>query len=133
MYFINCFFVIVELIDKIVIEVGYVGVVVLYVGLKGQDMLGEDYKYGEFVEKGYRGVWREFLMSGKYVFNIYVGKIVKVLIINIILKWISNQIGMYCYDENFKEVSFIIKDVFELFLLLVVVFYIDYRKVLFVV
>ena len=61
-YFINRFFATVELIDKSVIEVGFVGVVVSYIGPRGVDSTGDSYKHGELVEQGYRGVWREPLM-----------------------------------------------------------------------
>jgi uncharacterized membrane protein YqiK len=127
-YFINRFFATVELIDKTIIEVGYVGVVVSYIGPKGTDSTGEDYKHGELVEKGYRGVWREPLMPGKYAFNTYAGKIVRIPTTNIILKWISNQTGSHKFDENLKEVSLITKDAFEPSLPLSVVMHIDYKK-----
>lgn len=127
-YFINRFFATVELIDKTLIEVGYVGVVVSYIGPKGVDSTGEDYKHGELVEKGYRGVWREPLMPGKYAFNTYAGKIVRIPTTNIILKWISNQTGSHKFDENLKEVSLITKDAFEPSLPLSVVMHIDYKK-----
>lgn len=127
-YFINRFFATVELIDKTIIDVGYVGVVVSYIGPKGVDSTGEDYKHGELVEKGYRGVWREPLMPGKYAFNTYAGKIKLIPTTNIILKWISNQTGFHKFDENLKEVSLITKDAFEPSLPLSVVMHIDYRK-----
>jgi len=127
-YFINRFFATVELIDKTLIDVGYVGVVVSYIGPKGVDSTGEDYKHGELVEKGFRGVWREPLMPGKYAFNTYAGKIKWIPTTNIILKWISNQTGFHKFDENLKEVSLITKDAFEPSLPLSVVMHIDYRK-----
>lgn len=127
-YFINRFFATVELIDKTLIDVGYVGVVVSYIGPKGVDSTGEDYKHGELVEKGSRGVWREPLMPGKYAFNTYAGKIVRIPTTNIILKWISNQTGSHKFDENLKEVSLITKDAFEPSLPLSVVMHIDYKK-----
>ena len=46
-YYINLLFATVELIDKTVIEVGHVGVVVSYIGPKGIDSSGADYKHGE--------------------------------------------------------------------------------------
>ena len=46
-YFINRFFATVELIDKTLIDVGYVGVVVSYIGPKGIDSTGEDYKHAD--------------------------------------------------------------------------------------
>lgn len=127
-YFINRFFATVELIEKTIIDVGYVGVVVSYIGPKGVDSTGVDYKHGELVEKGYRGVWGEPLMPGKYAFNTYAGKIIWIPTTNIILKWISNQTGFHKFDENLKEVSLITKDAFEPSLPLSVVMHIDYRK-----
>lgn len=127
-YFINRLFATIEYIPKVVIPVGFVGVVVSYTGSKGEDFSGIDYKHGELVKKGYRGVWNEPLMPGKYAFNIYAGNIIKVPTTNVILKWISNQIGNHKYDENLKEVSLITKDAFEPNLPLSVVFHIDYRK-----
>jgi len=127
-YFINRLFATVELIDKTFIDVGQVGVVVSYYGPKGSDSSGEAYKHGELVETGHRGVWAIPLMPGKYAFNTYAGKIIKVPTTNIILKWISNQIGNHKYDENLKEVSLITKDAFEPSLPLSVVLHIDYKK-----
>ena len=72
-YFINRFFATVEFIDKTIISVGFVGVVVSFIGERGIDSTGDEYKHGELVEKGYRGVWAEPLMPGKYAFNTYSG------------------------------------------------------------
>lgn len=127
-YFINRFFATVELIDKSIIDVGFVGVVVSYIGPKGVDSTGADYKHGELVEKGSMGVWGEPLMPGKYAFNTYAGKIIRIPTTNIILKWISNQTGSHKFDENLTEVSLITKDAFEPSLPLSVVMHIDYKK-----
>lgn len=127
-YLINRLFATIEYIPKTVIPVGYVGVVVSYTGMKGTDSSGDDYKHGELVQKGFRGVWSEPLMPGKYAFNTYAGSIIKVPTTNVILKWISNQNGNHRYDENLKEVSLITKDAFEPSLPLSVVFHIDYKK-----
>lgn len=127
-YFINRLFATIELINKTTVEVGYVGVVVSYTGPRGSDSTGEDYKHGELVETGYRGVWKEPLMPGKYAFNIFAGKVVMIPTTNIILKWISNQSGNHRFDENLKEVGLITKDAFEPSLPLSVVMHIDYKK-----
>lgn len=127
-YFINRLFATAELIDKTVIDVGYVGVVVSYIGPRGVDSSGAEYKHGELVEQGCRGVWSVPLMPGKYAFNTYSGKIIRVPTTNIILKWISNQSGVHRFDENLKEVSLITKDAFEPSLPLSVVMHIDYKK-----
>lgn len=127
-YFINRIFATVEFIKKTVIPVGYVGVVVSYTGLRGEDTSGADYKHGELVTKGFKGVWSEPLMPGKYAFNTYAGNIHQVPTTNVILKWISNQVGAHKFDENLTEVSLITKDAFEPSLPLSVVFHIDYKK-----
>jgi uncharacterized membrane protein YqiK len=127
-YFINRLFATVELIDKTVIGVGFVGVVVSYIGPKGVDSTGDGYKHGELVATGSKGVWQQPLMPGKYAFNTYAGQVIRVPTTNIILKWISNQSGFHKYDENLKEVSLITKDAFEPSLPLSVVLHIDYKK-----
>ncbi len=132
-YFINRMFATVELIPKTIIPVGSVGVVISYTGEVGIDSSGDDYKHGELVEKGYRGVWRDPLTPGKYAFNTYAGEIVGVPTTNIILKWISNEGGDHLFDSNLKEVSLITKDAFEPSLPLSVVLHIDYKKAPFVI
>lgn len=127
-YFVNRLFATVELIEKTIVDVGYVGVVVSYTGAKGEDSTGEDYKHGELVENGFKGVWKDPLMPGKYAFNTYAGKILMVPTTNIILKWISSETGYHRLDENLAEVSLITKDAFEPSLPLSVVMHIDYKK-----
>ncbi|MBI3547592.1 MAG: flotillin family protein [Elusimicrobia bacterium] len=127
-YYINRLFATVELIPKTVVEVGQVGVVVSYTGEAGADLSGTDYKHGELVKKGQRGVWSAALMPGKYPFNTYAGKVVMVPTTNFILKWIRSESGAHRFDENLQEVSLITKDAFEPSLPLSVVVHIDYRK-----
>jgi uncharacterized membrane protein YqiK len=127
-YYVNRLFATVEMIQKTVIEVGNVGVVVSYTGDAGEDLSGIDYRHGELVARGKRGVWEETLMPGKYAFNTYAGKVVAVPTTNFILKWIRNQTGAHRFDENLSEVSLITKDAFEPSLPLSVVVHIDYKK-----
>ncbi|MEG0133695.1 MAG: SPFH domain-containing protein [Clostridium sp.] len=127
-YHINRLFASIELLPKTIIPIGYLGVVVSYTGDKGEDSSGSDYKHGELVKKGCRGVWSEGLMPGKYAFNTYSGSIIKVPTTNVILKWISNQTGNHRLDDNLSEVAIITKDAFEPLLPLSVVFHIDYKK-----
>lgn len=127
-YFINRLFATVEMVAKTVIEVGHVGVVVSYTGVDGADTSGEDYRHGELVARGTRGVWSEPLLPGKYAFNTYAGKIVIVPTTNFILKWDQDTTGQHKLDENLSEVSLITRDAFEPTLPLSVVVHIDYRK-----
>jgi uncharacterized membrane protein YqiK len=127
-YYVNRLFATVEMIPKTVIEVGNAGVVISYTGMVGADLSGVDYKHGELVTRGNRGVWSEPLLPGKYAFNTYAGKVVTVPTTNFILKWNRSEIGAHRFDENLSEVSLITKDAFEPSLPLSVVVHIDYRK-----
>ena len=127
-YYINRLFATVELIPKTVVEVGTVGVVVSYTGQAGPDISGLDYRHGELVEPGQRGVWSIPLLPGKYAFNTYAGKVLLVPTTNFILKWNKTEVGSHKFDENLSEVSLITKDAFEPSLPLSVVVHIDYRK-----
>jgi uncharacterized membrane protein YqiK len=127
-YYINRLFATEELVPKTVVEVGTVGVVVSYTGDAGRDLSGKDYKHGELVAVGERGVWNEPLLPGKYAFNTYAGKVIMVPTTNFILKWNRTETGAHRFDENLSEVSLITKDAFEPSLPLSVVVHIDYRK-----
>jgi len=127
-YYINRLFATVELVPKTVIEVGNVGVVISYTGSRGEDISGEDYRHGELVENGHRGVWSKPLLPGKYAFNTFAGKIVTVPTTNFVLKWTSEATGPHKLDENLSEIGLITKDAFEPLLPLSVVVHIDYMK-----
>ncbi len=127
-YYINRLFATVEMIQKTIVDVGMVGVVVSYTGAAGADLSGQEYRHGELVERGKRGVWSEPLLPGKYAFNTYAGKVISVPTTNIILKWIRTEVGSHRFDENLSEVSLITKDAFEPSLPLSVVIHIDYQK-----
>jgi len=127
-YYVNRLFATVEAIPKTVVEVGTVGVVVSYTGNKGADISGQEYRHGELVAVGQRGVWSEPLLPGKYAFNTYAGKVLMVPTTNFILKWTKGEVGSHKFDENLAEVSLITKDAFEPSLPLSVVVHIDYRK-----
>lgn len=127
-YYINRLFATVEMTPKTVVEVGNVGVVVSYTGDLGGDLTGQDYRHGELVHEGCRGVWSRPLMPGKYAFNTYAGKIVMVPTTNFILKWVRRESGTHRFDENLSEVALITKDAFEPSLPLSVVVHIHYLK-----
>ncbi|MFT4145191.1 MAG: SPFH domain-containing protein [Mobilitalea sp.] len=127
-YYINRLFATVEFRSKTVVPIGFVGVVVSFYGKEGVDTTGSDYKHGELVGQGCKGVLEKPLMPGKYAFNTDAGKVVLVPTINIILKWNKEEIGSHKYDENLTEVDIITKDAFEPSLPLSVVMHIDYKQ-----
>jgi uncharacterized membrane protein YqiK len=127
-YYINRLFATVEFRPKTVVPIGFVGVVVSFFGKEGIDTTGADYRHGELVGAGCKGVLERPLMPGKYAFNTDAGKVVLVPTINIILKWNKEETGSHKYDENLTEVDIITKDAFEPSLPLSVVMHIDYKE-----
>lgn len=127
-YYINRLFATVELINKTIVPVGFVGVVVSYTGKQGTDRSESSYRHGELVDVGHRGVWAEPLLPGKYAFNTYAGQVMQVPTTNFILKWSADVTSEHKFDQNLKEVTLITKDAFEPSLPLSVVVHIDYKK-----
>src|ERR1700758_3974762 len=127
-WYINRLFATVEAVPKTVIPVGNVGVVIFYTGPKTADVSGEQYRHGELVVNGSRGVWKDPLLPGKYAFNTYAGKVEVIPTVNFILKWMRGETGAMKLGENLSEISLITKDAFEPTLPLSVVMHIDYKK-----
>lgn len=127
-WYINRLFATVDNVPKTIIPVGNVGVVIFYAGPKTADLSGDQYRHGELVSNGSRGVWRDPLLPGKYAFNTYAGKIEIIPTVNFILKWVRGEVGAMKLDENLSEISLITKDAFEPTLPLSVVMHIDYKK-----
>jgi uncharacterized membrane protein YqiK len=127
-YFINRWFATIEHIPKEVIEIGQVGVVVSYYGKQGADTSGQGFRHGERVHAGERGVWDTTLGPGKYPFNTYAGKIVRVPTTNFVLHWITGKTEGHRYDESLRSIDLITKDAYEPILPLSVVVHIDYQK-----
>jgi uncharacterized membrane protein YqiK len=127
-WYINRLLATVELTPKTIIPVGNVGVVIFYTGPRTADVSGEQYRHGELVVNGSRGVWQDPLLPGKYAFNTYAGKLEIIPTVNFILKWVRGESGAMKLDENLSEISMITKDAFEPTLPLSVVMHIDYKK-----
>ncbi len=127
-YFINRWFATIELIPKEVVTIGEVGVVVSYYGKQGSDTSGVQFRHGERVHQGERGVWESTLGPGKYPFNTYAGQIIRVPTTNFVLHWITGKSEGHKYDESLQSIDLITKDAYEPILPLSVVVHIDYQK-----
>ena len=71
----NPWFVRVDLIPMTEIPIGYVGVVVSYVGHEHLDVSGDAFTHGDLVARGHKGVWVEPLLPGKHPLNTRVMKV----------------------------------------------------------
>ncbi|HVE17168.1 MAG TPA: SPFH domain-containing protein, partial [Chthoniobacterales bacterium] len=127
-FFINRWFATVEIQPKTVIPIGYVGVVVSYHGGHGEDVTGQSFRYGEQVEHGQRGVWREALPSGKYALNPYALKVELVPTVNFVLRWITGHTELHRYDEGLTSIELVTADAYEPVLPLSLVLHIDYER-----
>ena len=74
-YYLNRLFATVEMIPKTIIEVGTWAWWFPIPARSARTYPAVDYRHGELVEKGNRGVWSEPLLPGKYAFNTYAGKV----------------------------------------------------------
>jgi uncharacterized membrane protein YqiK len=127
-FFINRWFATVEVCAKTLIPIGYVGVVVSYYGRKGEDVTGATFRYGEQVEPGQRGVWKNALPPGKYPVNPYAVKVELVPTVNFVLRWITGQAEAHQYDKDLVSIALITADGYEPVLPLSLVLHIDYEK-----
>ena len=107
----NPWFVNVELIPMTEIPIGYVGVVVSYVGREHADLSGDDFTHGDLVARGHKGVWVEPLLPGKHPINTRVMKVELVPTTNIVLNWASRT-EAHQYDQRLSPITVRSKDGF---------------------
>jgi uncharacterized membrane protein YqiK len=94
------------------IPIGFVGVVISYTGQEGHDLTGSDFKHGNIVEKGYKGVWLEPLGPGKYPVNKYIMKVELVPTTNLVLNWAAARSEAHNLDKNLSTITVRSKDGF---------------------
>jgi uncharacterized membrane protein YqiK len=94
------------------IPIGYVGVVISYIGQEGKDLTGVDFKHGNIVEKGNKGVWLEPLGPGKYPINKYTMKVELVPTTNLVLNWATARSEAHNLDKNLSTITVRSKDGF---------------------
>lgn len=104
-YYINPAFVAVKLVDMTSVPIGYVGVVVAYVGENGRDTSGDSFKHGNIVGKGQKGVWGDPLDPGKYPINPNTHKVELVPTTNIVLNWATAKTESHKLDQNLSTIT----------------------------
>jgi uncharacterized membrane protein YqiK len=111
-YFLNPWFAKLDLVNMTEIPIGHVGVVISYVGEEGQDVSGIEFKHGNIVGKGFKGVWAEPLGPGKYPINPYIMKVELVPTTNLVLNWASARSESHQLDRNLSTITVRSKDGF---------------------
>ncbi|WP_462265365.1 SPFH domain-containing protein [Mucilaginibacter sp.] len=104
-YYLNPWFVMVEQVDMMHIPIGYVGVVNSFVGPEGTDTSGDNFKHGNIVHKGQKGVWDEPLDPGKHPVNIYTHGVEVVPTTNIVLNWANSRMEAHELDKHLNTIS----------------------------
>jgi uncharacterized membrane protein YqiK len=94
------------------IPIGYVGVVVSYVGREHVDVSGDAFTHGDLVARGGKGVWVEALLPGKHPVNTRVMKVELVPTTNIVLNWASRS-EAHNYDQRLSSILVRSKDGFS--------------------
>ncbi|MFM2268033.1 MAG: hypothetical protein RL757_1474, partial [Bacteroidota bacterium] len=112
MYNFNPWFIEIEQVDMVHIPIGCVGVVNSYVGPDGKDVSGEDFKHGNIVARGHKGVWAEPLGPGKYPLNPFTMKVEQVPTTNLVLNWASARNESHNLDRHLSTITVRSKDGF---------------------
>ncbi len=94
------------------IPIGYVGVVISFIGQDGTDLTGVDFRHGNIVGKGSKGVWLEPLGPGKYPVNKYTMKVELVPTTNLVLNWAVARSESHNLDKNLSTITVRSKDGF---------------------
>ena len=111
-YFLNPWFGKVDMVNMTEIPIGHVGVVISYVGPEGVDISGSEFKHGNIVAKGNKGVWSEPLGPGKYPINPFIMKVELVPTTNLVLNWANARSESHQLDKNLSTITVRSKDGF---------------------
>jgi uncharacterized membrane protein YqiK len=111
-YFLNPWFVTLEMVKMTEISIGNVGVIISYVGADGVDLSGTEFKHGNIVSKLQKGVWADPLGPGKYPINPFIMKVELVPTTNLVLNWASARSEAHQLDKNLSTITVRSKDGF---------------------
>lgn len=100
----NPWFAQVEQVPMVQIPIGYIGVVISFVGQAHVDVSGAEFKHGDLVNPGHKGVWVAPLYPGKHPLNTRVMKVELVPTTNIVLNWASRTEAHH-FDEKLSSIT----------------------------
>lgn len=112
-YNINPWAITIEKKPMLEIPIGHVGVVMSFVGEEGEDVSGKEFKHGNIVKKGQKGVWAESLGPGKYPINVYTMRVELVPTTNLVLNWATGRNEAHQLDKNLSTITVRSKDGFK--------------------
>jgi uncharacterized membrane protein YqiK len=108
----NPWFVQVEQVPMTEVPIGYVGVVISYVGQAQEDVSGAAFTHGHLVNRGDKGVWIESLPTGKHPLNTKIMKVELVPTTNIVINFTARFKGDHGYDSSLAALKLLSFDGF---------------------
>jgi uncharacterized membrane protein YqiK len=100
----NPWFANVEQVSMLEIPIGHVGVVISFVGQAHVDVSGAEFRHGDLVMTGHKGVWVSPLYPGKHPVNPRVMKVELVPTTNIVLNW-ANRTESHKFDQKLSSIT----------------------------
>ncbi|MBW4553197.1 MAG: flotillin family protein [Aphanocapsa sp. GSE-SYN-MK-11-07L] len=108
----NPWFVKVQQTPMTEVPIGYVGVVISFVGESQKDISGDAFTHGNLVNKGDKGVWVEPLYPGRHPLNTHIMKMELVPTTNIVLNFTARFSGEHGYDTELHALKLLSFDGF---------------------
>jgi len=109
----NPWFVSVKPVEMTQVEIGHVGVVTSYVGKAHVDISGDEFKHGDLVDQGHKGVWAIPLYPGLHPINTATMKVDSIPTTNVVLNWATNRTEAHKLDERLSSITVRSKDGFS--------------------
>lgn len=109
----NPWFVVVEQVPLTEIPIGYVGVVISFVGSSDKDVTGDSFTHGNLVNPGDKGVWVTPLYPGTHPLNTRTMKVELVPTTNIVLNFTTRFSGEHGYDSKLTALKLLSCDGFN--------------------
>jgi len=108
----NPWFVQIEQVELTEISIGYVGVLISFVGSSDKDVTGDSFTHGNLVNRGDKGVWVTPLYPGSHPLNARTMKVELVPTTNIVLNFTARFNGEHGYDSKLVALKLLSVDGF---------------------
>lgn len=112
-YLLNPLFVSIEFYPLTEVPIAHVGVVISYVGDRGDDLSGINFEHGNLVAQNKKGVWQEALDPGRYAINPRTTRVEMVPTSNVILNWANTKSEAHKLDANLSTITLRSSDGFK--------------------
>jgi uncharacterized membrane protein YqiK len=109
----NPWFVNVRSVPMQEVPIGFVGVIISFIGHSSKDLSGDSFAHGNLVKKGDKGVWIDPLHPGMHPINDKIMKMELVPTTNIILNFTSRIVDEHGYDQDLHTLDLLSMDGFS--------------------